>query len=29
VVSGPHGPEVRTFECSLCKCTETVTVEIK
>jgi hypothetical protein len=29
VVSGPDGPDVRTFECSLCNSTEKVTVEIK
>jgi hypothetical protein len=30
VVSGPdEQPDVRTFECSLCNCTEKVTVEIK
>jgi hypothetical protein len=29
VVSGPDEPEVRTFECSLCNCTEKVTVEMK
>jgi len=28
VVSKPDGPEVRTFECSLCNCNEKVTVEI-
>jgi hypothetical protein len=29
VVSGDEQPDVRTFECSLCNCTEKVTVEIK
>jgi len=29
VVSGPDVPDVRTFACSLCNCTEKVTVEIK
>jgi hypothetical protein len=29
MVSGPDGLDVRTFECSLCNCTEKVIVEIK
>jgi adenylate cyclase len=29
MVSGPTGFDVRTFECSLCNCTEKVTVETK
>jgi hypothetical protein len=29
LVSKPDGVDVRTFECSLCNCTENVTVEIK
>jgi len=29
LVSGPDGLDVRTFECSLCNCTEKVTVETK
>jgi formate dehydrogenase maturation protein FdhE len=29
VVSGPDGPDVRSFECSLCNCSEKVTVEMK
>jgi hypothetical protein len=27
VVSGQYGPGVRTFECSLCNCTEKVAIE--
>jgi hypothetical protein len=29
VVSGQDGPDVRTFECSLCNCTEKITVHVK
>ena len=29
LVSGPDGLEVRAFECSLCSCSENVTVEKK
>jgi hypothetical protein len=29
LVSGPDGLEVRAFECSLCNCSEKVTVETK
>jgi hypothetical protein len=29
LVSGPDGLEVRAFECSLCNCSENVTVEKK
>jgi hypothetical protein len=29
LVSGPNGLDVRTYECSLCNCTEKATVETK
>jgi hypothetical protein len=29
LVSGKDGVDIRTFECSLCNCTEKVTVETK
>jgi hypothetical protein len=29
LLSGPDGLEVRAFECSLCNCSEKVTVETK